>query len=79
MSIKVHFSCDSIGDHNAHTSQLIDSEFKEFKDLSEAIIFATECTEVLNPMDLLEEAGVPEEVCRTSFREENLLVIGECL
>ena len=74
MGIQVHYGCDSKGDHKALTQQLIDSDVRKFKDLSEALSFASECTECLNYKALLKEAGVSEEMLRTDFQEENLLL-----
>ena len=72
--IKVHYSCDSVGDHKALTPQLIDSETKEFPEIGDAIKFATECTECLNYKELLKEAGVSEEMLSAGLYEEDLLL-----
>jgi hypothetical protein len=75
MDIKVHYACDSKGDHQALTQQLIDTDVKKFNDIQEAITFATECTEVLNSRELLKEAGVSEEMLSADFLEEDQLLL----
>lgn len=73
-NIRVHYSCDSLGDHKALTHKLIDTEIKEFKHLNDAISFAAECTECLNYKEILKEAGVSEEMLRKDFHPENLML-----
>lgn len=73
MSIDVHFSCDIVGDHKAMTQQLIDTDIKTFKYMSDAITFAMECTECENFSELLQKAGVPEEMAKAELKEELLI------
>ena len=73
MSIEVHYSCDIMGDHKALTQQLIDTDIKKFKYMSDAIMFAIECTECTNYSALLKQAGVPEEMAKAELKEELLI------
>ena len=73
MSIEVHYSCDIVGDHKAMTQQLIDTEVKTFKYMSDAVMFAIECTECTNYSELLEKAGVSEEMAKSELREDLLI------
>jgi hypothetical protein len=75
MNVKVHYACDSKGDHKALTQHLIDTDVKNFENIQKAIAFATECTEVLNIKELLKEAGVTEELLSVDFQEEDLLLL----
>lgn len=73
MSIEVHYSCDIAGDHKALTQQLIDTDIKKFTYMSDAIMFAIECTECSNYSELLEKAGVPEDMAKSELKEELLI------
>lgn len=57
-TIKVLFAVDCIGDYQALTHRLIDTEERIFKDLGEALLFANQCTQCLNEKDLLKLAGI---------------------
>jgi len=74
--IEVHYSCDILGDHKAFTQKLIDTEIKKFKYLSDALTFASECTECINYSALLQKAGVSEEMSKATL-EEGLLLDSE--
>lgn len=73
MAIDVHFSCDIVGDHKAMTQQLIDTDIKTFKYMSDAITFAIECTECTNYSELLQKAGVSEDMAKSELKEELLI------
>jgi hypothetical protein len=73
MSIEVHYSCDIVGNHKALTQQLIDTDIKKFTYMSDAIMFAIECTECINYSELLEKAGVSEDMAKSELREELLI------
>ena len=73
MTINVHYSCDITGNHKALTQQLIDTDIKKFTHMSDAIIFAIECTECSNYKDLLKKASVPEDMAKASLQEKLLI------
>jgi len=73
MSIEVHYSCDIAGDHKAMTQQLIDTDIKKFKYMSDAVMFAIECTECSNYSELLQKAGVSEDMAKSELKEELLI------
>lgn len=71
--VTVHYACDSVGNHKAETSQLIDADLKEFHTMDKAIRFAIECTECLNLNELLEKSGVSSSILRENPHEDLLL------
>tara|TARA_B110000259_G_scaffold181223_1_gene222934 strand:- start:7218 stop:7436 length:219 start_codon:yes stop_codon:yes gene_type:complete len=62
-----------VGNHKAATQQLIDTDIKKFKYMSDAIMFAIECTECANYSELLQKAGVSESMANSELNEELLI------